>query len=55
MTGADDREATPEQIEEGDAQRYLEHQDPDEQRERAGLEGDPGGTEPLPDEPRDSG
>lgn len=55
MTGAEDREATPERVEEGEAQRYLEHQDPDEERKRAGLEGDRGKTEPLPDEPRDGG
>lgn len=54
MNESDDRGATPEQVEEGDAQRYPAHEDPDAERERAGL-GDEGGrgTEPLPDQRRD--
>jgi hypothetical protein len=49
-----DREATPEQVEEGDAQRYAAHEDPDAERERAGLGDREGGTAaPLPDERRD--
>jgi hypothetical protein len=51
-TGEDD--AAPERIEEAESQRYLEHQDPDAERDRAGL-GDENGdrVEPLPDERRD--
>ena len=47
-------DAEPNRIEEAESQRYLEHQDPDEERDRAGLgdeEGSP--VEPLPDERRD--
>jgi hypothetical protein len=54
VTDAEDRDVTPEQVEEADAQRYLEHEDPDVERDRAGLEDEQGGpTEPLPDERRD--
>jgi hypothetical protein len=54
VSEAGDPGATPEQVEEGDAQRYLEHEDPDAERERAGLGGEEGGgTEPLPDHRRD--
>jgi hypothetical protein len=54
VTPSDDRDAAPEQAEEGDAQRYLEHGDPDAERARAGLGSEEGGvTEPLPDERRD--
>jgi hypothetical protein len=54
VSDSDDREATPEQVEEGDAQRYPAHEDPDAERERAGLGGHGrGDTEPLPDERRD--
>jgi hypothetical protein len=54
VTSSADRDQTPEQVEEGDAQRYLEHDDPDAERERAGLGGEEGSpTEPLPDQRRD--
>jgi hypothetical protein len=47
-------EATPDRVEEGDAQRYLEHEDPEAERERAGLGGEERSrSEPLPDERRD--
>ena len=49
-----DDDAAPDRIEEAESQRYLEHQDPDEERERAGL-GDESGApvESLPDQRRD--
>jgi hypothetical protein len=54
VSESDDRAATPEQVEEGDAQRYPTHEDPDVERERAGLGGHEGAeTESLPDERRD--
>jgi hypothetical protein len=50
----DDSEAVPDQIEEAESQRYLEHQDPETERDRAGLGGENGApVEPLPDERRD--
>jgi hypothetical protein len=53
-SSAGDDEARPDRIEEAESQRYLEHQDPDAERDRAGL-GDENGApvEPLPDERRD--
>lgn len=54
MSEAEEPDVTPERVEEGEAQRYLEHEDPEASRERAGLGGRPGaGAEPLPDERRD--
>lgn len=54
MSEPPDPDATPPTVEEGEAQRYLEHENPDAERERAGL-GDRGReTEPLPDERRDA-
>jgi hypothetical protein len=55
-TTSDEGDATPDRIEEAESQRYLEHQDPDAERDRAGL-GDENRAgapvEPLPDERRD--
>jgi hypothetical protein len=53
-TLSDGGDAAPGRIEEADSQRYLEHQDPEEERDRAGLD-DEGGdrVEPLPDERSD--
>jgi hypothetical protein len=54
VSESEDRDATPERVEEGDAQRYPAHEDPDSECERAGLGGrESGETEPLPDERRD--
>jgi hypothetical protein len=53
-TSSDGGDADPDRIEEADSQRYLEHQDPHEERDRAGLGGENGAqVEPLPDERRD--
>jgi hypothetical protein len=53
-TSPDEDDATPERIEEAESQRYLEHQDPEEERDRAGLDDEDGApVEPLPDERRD--
>jgi hypothetical protein len=53
-SSADGGEAAPERIEEADSQRYLEHEDPEAERDRAGLDGESGApVEPLPDERRD--
>jgi hypothetical protein len=53
-TSRDEDDAAPDRLEEAESQRYLEHQDPEDERDRAGL-GDTDGApvEPLPDERRD--
>jgi hypothetical protein len=54
MSEGSDPDPTPEQVEEGDAQRSLGHEDPESERKRAGLGAEEGSaTEPLPDERRD--
>lgn len=54
MSEAPDADTTPADVEEGEAQRYLEHEDPEAERDRAGLGGgESATTEPLPDERRD--
>jgi hypothetical protein len=53
-TSPQEDDAAPDRIEEAESQRYLEHQDPEEERDRAGLGDESGATvEPLPDQRRD--